>query len=165
MYLEQEKRPQETHNEKERQKEVQGGWGEWCNKAENEERHKREEAEGGQTHHMLSAAFKDGWDRWQLQTISLRRTASFQEEIRDPFVHPLPPAMLCLRCLSCSVLCFTPLKCVWSESLAGVETQTRVRCSELSEVPAALCSHYGSGAGLISFKPRARAHTHFLNIH
>lgn len=31
-----------------------------------EGRHKREGAEGGQTHHMLSAAFKDGWDRWQL---------------------------------------------------------------------------------------------------
>lgn len=105
MYVTQEKRPQETHSEKERQKEKQGGWG--SNKAENEERHKREGAEGGQTHHMLSAAFKDGWDRWQLQTISLRRAASSQAEIRDPFVHPLPPAMLRLLCLSCSVLCCT----------------------------------------------------------
>ncbi|GAA6092941.1 uncharacterized [Tachysurus ichikawai] len=86
-------------------------WG--CNKAEKEERHKRVGAEGGQAHHMLSAAFKDGWDRWQLQTISLRRAASSQEEIRDPFVHPFPQPC-CVSSVSpaqcCAVL--TPLKCL-----------------------------------------------------
>lgn len=50
-------------------------------------------AEGGQAHHRLSIAFKDGWDRWQLETISLCRAAPSQEEIRDPSVHPPPPRL------------------------------------------------------------------------
>lgn len=39
----------------------------------------------------FSVAFKDAWDRWQLQTISHHRAASSLEEIRDssipPFTH------------------------------------------------------------------------------
>lgn len=59
----------------------------------------------------FSVAFKDAWDRWQLQTISHHRAASSQEEIRDssiqapsssfthalhlPYAHPppLPPVL------------------------------------------------------------------------
>lgn len=35
----------------------------------------------------FSVAFKDAWDRWQLQTISHHRAASSQEEIRDSSIH------------------------------------------------------------------------------
>lgn len=55
----------------------------------------------------FGVAFKDAWDRWQLQTISHHRAASSLEEIRDssipPFTHaprlpcaqrpPLPPIL------------------------------------------------------------------------
>lgn len=55
----------------------------------------------------FSVAFKDAWDRWQLQTILHHRAASSPEEIRDssipPFTHaprllyahgsPLPPIL------------------------------------------------------------------------
>lgn len=54
--------------------------GKECNRAENEERHKRISAQGGQIHHRLSIAFKDAWDRWQCKTI---REASANSEIRD----------------------------------------------------------------------------------
>lgn len=45
----------------------------------------------------FSVAFKDAWDRWQLQTISHHRAASSQEEIRDsciqaPVLRLPPPA-------------------------------------------------------------------------
>lgn len=43
----------------------------------------------------FSVAFKDAWDRWQLQTISHHRAASSQEEIRDSCIQApvlrLPP--------------------------------------------------------------------------
>lgn len=35
----------------------------------------------------FSVAFKDAWDRWQLQTISRHRAASSQEEIRDSTIQ------------------------------------------------------------------------------
>lgn len=35
----------------------------------------------------FSVAFKDAWDRWQLQTISHHRAASSQEEIRDSSIQ------------------------------------------------------------------------------
>lgn len=35
----------------------------------------------------FSFAFKDAWDRWQLQTISHHRAASSQEEIRDSSIQ------------------------------------------------------------------------------
>lgn len=41
---------EEPEREREKEKE-EGGW--WCNKAENEERHKRMGAQGGQAHHRL----------------------------------------------------------------------------------------------------------------
>lgn len=41
----------------------------------------------------FSVAFKDAWDRWQLQTISHHRAASSQEEIRDSSIQaPSSPA-------------------------------------------------------------------------
>lgn len=55
--------------------------GEECRRAENEERHKRISAQGGQIHQRLSVAFKDAWDRWQFKTITV--AASAGAEIRD----------------------------------------------------------------------------------
>ena len=55
--------------------------GEECSGAENEERHKRISAQGGQIHQRLSVAFKDAWDRWQFKTIAA--AASARAEIRD----------------------------------------------------------------------------------
>lgn len=44
-----------------------------------------------------SVAFKDAWDRWPLQTISLHRAASSPEEIRDSSIPPSThaPRLLC----------------------------------------------------------------------
>lgn len=35
----------------------------------------------------FNVAFKDAWDRWQLQTILRHRAASSQEEIRDSSIR------------------------------------------------------------------------------
>lgn len=43
----------------------------------------------------FNVAFKDAWDRWQLQTISHHRAASSQEEIRDSSIQaPCSPSFL-----------------------------------------------------------------------
>lgn len=44
-----------------------------------------------------SVAFKDAWDRWPLQTISLHRAASSPEEIRDSSIPPSTHAPRLLR--------------------------------------------------------------------
>lgn len=44
-----------------------------------------------------SVAFKDAWDRWPLQTISLHRAASSVEEIRDSSIPPSTHAPRLLR--------------------------------------------------------------------
>lgn len=46
----------------------------------------------------FSVAFKDAWDRWQLQTISHHRAASSQEEIRDSSIQA--PSSHSSSCLS-----------------------------------------------------------------
>lgn len=55
--------------------------GKKCNRAENEERHKRISAQGGQIHQRLNVAFKAAWDRWQFKTITADAPAG--AEIRD----------------------------------------------------------------------------------
>lgn len=47
----------------------------------------------------FSVAFKEAWDRWQLQTISHHRAASSVEEIRDSSIAPSThaPRLLCAR--------------------------------------------------------------------
>lgn len=45
----------------------------------------------------FSVAFKDAWDRWQLQTISHHRAASSQKEIRDSSIQaPTSHSSSCL---------------------------------------------------------------------
>lgn len=51
----------------------------------------------------FSVAFKDAWDRWQLQTISHHRAASSLEEIRDSSIPPFTHAP-CLLYAHCSPL-------------------------------------------------------------
>lgn len=74
-----------------------------CNKAENEERHKRMRTQGGQPITGFGVAFKDAWDRWLLETISHHRAASSQEEIRDSSIQAPSSHSSCRRSYSHSL--------------------------------------------------------------
>lgn len=108
--------------------------GKECNRAENEERHKRISAQGGQIHHRLSVAFKDAWDRWQFKTI--RGEASASAEIRD----------------SCRILLSGP-SLLWCNSAREDfwEQATASLCDRLL-LFSLLRSHYSGPWGLILFK-------------
>lgn len=45
----------------------------------------------------FSVAFKDAWDRWQLQTISHHRAASSQDEIRDSSIQAPSSHLSCVH--------------------------------------------------------------------
>lgn len=108
--------------------------GKECNRAENEETHKRISAQGGQIYHRLSIAFKDVWDRWQFETI--RGEASASAEIRD----------------SCRILlsgpsflwCNSAREDFWEQATASL--RDRLLLFSL------LRSHYSGPWGLILFK-------------
>lgn len=96
----------------------------------------------------FSVAFKDAWDRWQLQTILHHRAASSQEKIRDsstqahlsPLLppplhsHPPPPPHI-------PNLLFLPF---WGFSLAGrFDVAQCERAAVSHRAAAALLGHWG----------------------
>lgn len=108
--------------------------GKECNRAENEERHKRISAQGGQIHHRLSIAFKDVWDRWQFKTI--RGEASASAEIRD----------------SCRILLSGPSLLWCNSAREDFWEQATASLRDRLLLFSLLRSHYSGPWGLILFK-------------
>lgn len=152
-----------------------GKWLSWRGKKKSRWENERNEQGGGVTRQKMkrdikewelkevrpitgfSVAFKDAWDRWQLQTILHHRAASSQEEIRDSSIPP-PASPAPTRCLSTFPF---PRRALWCSSLRVGSCRPRglhERLNRWDARPANLSRPWLSGAQhfQVSLKPPGR---------